>query len=176
MKKSLLGLDSWIVAAEEVSLQTASEGGKRRCRRDVQRQTAARLTSMLGNALKHELRTCVDSSRDRLVRPVTARRRNNVCRGCGVGVRCKICVEKSRRCAHAGDSALITQRRQPKFAPCDSASSARYRRTLRLIASHLCALNNGPHVSQKISPGRHYGMYLLKLLISKFGFSVVYCF
>ena len=35
MKKSLLGLDSWIAAAEEVSLQTASEGGKRRCRRDV---------------------------------------------------------------------------------------------------------------------------------------------
>ena len=28
VKKSLLGLDSWIVAAEEVSLQTASEGGK----------------------------------------------------------------------------------------------------------------------------------------------------
>ena len=39
MKKSLLGLDSWIAAAEEVSLQTASEGGKRRCRRDVLRQT-----------------------------------------------------------------------------------------------------------------------------------------
>ena len=37
MKKSLLGLDSWIAAAEEVSLQTASEGGKRRCRRDVLR-------------------------------------------------------------------------------------------------------------------------------------------
>ena len=36
MKKSLLGLDSWIAAAEEVSLQTASEGGKRR---DVLRQT-----------------------------------------------------------------------------------------------------------------------------------------
>ena len=35
--------DSWgllpIAAAEEVSLQTASEGGKRRCRRDVLRQT-----------------------------------------------------------------------------------------------------------------------------------------
>ena len=39
MKESLLGLDSWIAAAEEVSLQTASEGGKRRCRRDVLRQT-----------------------------------------------------------------------------------------------------------------------------------------
>ena len=39
VKKSLLGLDSWIAAAEEVSLQTASEGGKRRCRRDVLRQT-----------------------------------------------------------------------------------------------------------------------------------------
>ena len=39
VKKSLLGLDSWIAAAEEVSLQAASEGGKRRCRRDVQRQT-----------------------------------------------------------------------------------------------------------------------------------------
>jgi len=39
VKESLLGLDSWIVAAEEVSLQTASEGGKRRCRRDVLRQT-----------------------------------------------------------------------------------------------------------------------------------------
>jgi len=35
VKKSLLGLDSWIAAAEEVSLQRASEGGKRRCRRDV---------------------------------------------------------------------------------------------------------------------------------------------
>ena len=31
VKESLLGLDSWIAAAEEVSLQTASEGGKRRC-------------------------------------------------------------------------------------------------------------------------------------------------
>jgi len=40
VKKSLLGLDSWIAAAEEVSLQPASEGGKRRCcRRDVLRQT-----------------------------------------------------------------------------------------------------------------------------------------
>ena len=39
VKKSLLGLDSWIAAAEEVSLQTASEGGKRRCRRGVLRQT-----------------------------------------------------------------------------------------------------------------------------------------
>ena len=39
VKESLLGLDSWIAAAEEVSLQTASEGGKRRCRRDVLRQT-----------------------------------------------------------------------------------------------------------------------------------------
>jgi len=39
VKKSLLGLDSWIAAAEESSLQTASEGGKRRCRRDVLRQT-----------------------------------------------------------------------------------------------------------------------------------------
>jgi len=39
VKKSLLGLDSWVAAAEEVSLQTASEGGKRRCRRDVLRQT-----------------------------------------------------------------------------------------------------------------------------------------
>ena len=39
VKKSLLGLDSWIAVAEEVSLQTASEGGKRRCRRDVLRQT-----------------------------------------------------------------------------------------------------------------------------------------
>jgi len=39
VKKSLLGLDSWIAAAEEVSLQMASEGGKRRCRRDVLRQT-----------------------------------------------------------------------------------------------------------------------------------------
>ena len=39
VKKSLLGLDSWIAAAEEVSLQTASEDGKRRCRRDVLRQT-----------------------------------------------------------------------------------------------------------------------------------------
>ena len=39
VKKSLLGLDSWIAAAEEVSLQTASEGGKRRCRHDVLRQT-----------------------------------------------------------------------------------------------------------------------------------------
>jgi len=39
VKKSLLGLDSWIAAAEEVSLQTASEGEKRRCRRDVLRQT-----------------------------------------------------------------------------------------------------------------------------------------
>jgi len=38
VKESLLGLDSWIAAAEEVSLQTASEGGKRRCRRDVLRQ------------------------------------------------------------------------------------------------------------------------------------------
>jgi len=28
VKKSLIGLDSWIAAAEEVSLQTASEGGK----------------------------------------------------------------------------------------------------------------------------------------------------
>ena len=36
VKESLLGLDSWIAAAEEVSLQTASGGGKRRCRRDVQ--------------------------------------------------------------------------------------------------------------------------------------------
>jgi len=35
VKESLLGLDSWIAAAEEVSLQTASEGGKRRCRRDT---------------------------------------------------------------------------------------------------------------------------------------------
>ena len=33
VKESLLGLDSWIAAAEEVSLQTASEGGKRRCKR-----------------------------------------------------------------------------------------------------------------------------------------------
>ena len=39
VKESLLGLDSWIAAAEEVSLQTASEGGKRRCRRSVLRQT-----------------------------------------------------------------------------------------------------------------------------------------
>ena len=39
VKESLLGLDSWIAAAEEVSLQTASEGGKRRRRRDVLRQT-----------------------------------------------------------------------------------------------------------------------------------------
>ena len=39
MKKSLLGLDSWIAAAEEVSLQTASEGGKRQCRHDVLRHT-----------------------------------------------------------------------------------------------------------------------------------------
>ena len=39
VKESLLGLGSWIAAAEEVSLQTASEGEKRRCRRDVQRQT-----------------------------------------------------------------------------------------------------------------------------------------
>jgi len=39
VKESLLGLDSWIAAAEEMSLQTASEGGKRRCRRDVLRQT-----------------------------------------------------------------------------------------------------------------------------------------
>ena len=39
VKESLLGLESWIAAAEEVSLQTASEGGKRRCRRDVLRQT-----------------------------------------------------------------------------------------------------------------------------------------
>jgi len=39
VKESLLGLDSWIAAAEEVSLQTASEGGKRQCRRDVLRQT-----------------------------------------------------------------------------------------------------------------------------------------
>ena len=39
VKKSLLGLDSWIAAAEEVSLQTASEGGERRCRRDVLWQT-----------------------------------------------------------------------------------------------------------------------------------------
>ena len=39
VKKSLLGLDSWIAAAEDVSLQTASKGGKRRCRRDVLRQT-----------------------------------------------------------------------------------------------------------------------------------------
>jgi len=30
VKVSLLGHDSWIAAAEEVSLQTASEGGKRR--------------------------------------------------------------------------------------------------------------------------------------------------
>ena len=37
-EESLLGLDSWIAGAEEVSLQTASEGGKRRCRRDVLRQ------------------------------------------------------------------------------------------------------------------------------------------
>jgi len=39
VNESLLGLDSWIAAAEEVSLQTASEGGKRPCRRDVLRQT-----------------------------------------------------------------------------------------------------------------------------------------
>ena len=39
VKESLLGLDSWIAADEEVSLQTASEGGKRRCRRDGLRQT-----------------------------------------------------------------------------------------------------------------------------------------
>ena len=39
VKESLLGLDSWIATAEEVSLKTASEGGKRRCRRDVLRQT-----------------------------------------------------------------------------------------------------------------------------------------
>jgi len=39
VKKSLLGLDTWIAAAEEVDLQTASEGGKRRCRHDVLRQT-----------------------------------------------------------------------------------------------------------------------------------------
>ena len=39
VRESLLGLDSWIAAAEEVSLQTASEGGKRRCRRDVLWQT-----------------------------------------------------------------------------------------------------------------------------------------
>ena len=39
VKESLFGLDSWIAAAEEVSLQTASEGGKRRCRRYVLRQT-----------------------------------------------------------------------------------------------------------------------------------------
>jgi len=39
VKKSLLGLYSWIAAAEEVSLRTASEGGKRRCRRDVLGQT-----------------------------------------------------------------------------------------------------------------------------------------
>jgi len=30
VKESLLGLDSWIAAAEEVSLQTASDSGKRR--------------------------------------------------------------------------------------------------------------------------------------------------
>jgi len=39
VKESLLGVDSWIAAAEEASLQTASEGGKRPCRRDVLRQT-----------------------------------------------------------------------------------------------------------------------------------------
>jgi len=45
VKKSLLGLDSWIAAAEEVSLQTASEGGKRRCRRDGRQfQTRAAAT------------------------------------------------------------------------------------------------------------------------------------
>ena len=38
VKESLLGLDSWIAAAEEVSLQTASKVGKRRYRRDVLRQ------------------------------------------------------------------------------------------------------------------------------------------
>ena len=40
MKESLLGLDSWIAAAEEVSLQTASEGGKRRCRQFQTRAAA----------------------------------------------------------------------------------------------------------------------------------------
>jgi len=39
VKKSLLGLESWISAAEEVSLHTASVGGKTRCRRDVLRHT-----------------------------------------------------------------------------------------------------------------------------------------
>jgi len=39
VKESLLVVDSWIAAAEEVSLQRASEGGKRPCRRDVLRQT-----------------------------------------------------------------------------------------------------------------------------------------
>jgi len=49
VKKSLLGLDSWIAAAEEVSLQTASEGGKRRCRRDVLRQTVPEMYTEVRN-------------------------------------------------------------------------------------------------------------------------------
>jgi len=39
VKESLLELDSWTAAAEEVSLQTASEGGKRWCRHHVLWQT-----------------------------------------------------------------------------------------------------------------------------------------
>jgi len=50
VKESLLGLDSWIATAEEVSLQTASEGGKRRCRRDVLRQTVPNTAAATGKA------------------------------------------------------------------------------------------------------------------------------
>ena len=50
MMESLLGLDSWIAAAEEVCLQPASEGGKRRCRRDVLRQTVPNTAAATGKA------------------------------------------------------------------------------------------------------------------------------
>jgi len=43
VKKSLLGIDSWIAAAEEVSLQTASEGGKRRAAADSSKHGLQRL-------------------------------------------------------------------------------------------------------------------------------------
>ena len=50
MKESLLGLDSRIAAAEEVSLRTASEGGKRRRRRDVLRQKFQTRAAATGKA------------------------------------------------------------------------------------------------------------------------------
>ena len=84
MNESLLGLDSWIAAAEEVSLQTASEGGKRRCRRDVLRQTVPnrallRLNSALPVADLEADRLQAD---DRSPRGMWQSRPTTRCRGC----------------------------------------------------------------------------------------------